>query len=176
MLVKKTARQFANSVRNAKLWKLMLAGVLVASAFGGITLRLAWATPGLGVVRTILTGPVLLVDVDLKSESEVNKVKIDMKGFTDVYVVNYKFAPGGHSGWHSHPGACMVSVKSGTATEYHADDPTTPHVYPVGTGFVENVGHAHLVKNEGDTDLEVVVIHIVPAGAVIRIDEPDPNL
>jgi len=70
----------------------------------------------------------------------------------------------------------MVSVKSGTATEYHADDPNTPHVYPEGTGFVENVGHAHLVKNEGATDLEVVVIHIVPAGAAIRIDEPDPNL
>ena len=154
--------------------KLMLAGVVVACAFGGIALRFAWATPGLGVTRTILTGPVLLEDVDLKSESEVNKVKIDMKGFTDVYIVHYKFAPGGHSGWHSHPGACMVSVKSGTATEYRDDDPNTPHAYPAGTGFVENAGHAHLVRNEGATDLELVVIHLVPFGEAIRIDQPAP--
>jgi len=155
-------------------WKLVWAGALVACAFGGIAIGVAGATPGAGVTRTILTGPVLLEDVDLKSHSDVNKVKIQMKGFTDVYVVHYKFAPGGHSGWHSHPGPCMVSVKSGTATEYRSDDPNTPYDFPAGTGFVENVGHAHLVRNEGTTDLELVVIHIVPFGAPIRIDEPAP--
>jgi quercetin dioxygenase-like cupin family protein len=161
------------TMRKMKL-KLVLAGVVVACAIGGFAMRSAWATPGLGVIRTILTGPVLLEDVDLKSESNVNEVEIQMKGFTDLYIVHYRIPPGGHSGWHSHPGACMVSVKSGTATEYRDDEPDTPYDYPAGTGFVENAGHAHFVANEGDTDLELVVIHLVPFDAPLRIDEPAP--
>jgi quercetin dioxygenase-like cupin family protein len=155
-------------------WKLMLAGVFVACAFGGIAIGIAWATPGQGVTRTIVTGPVLFEDVDLKSESEVNEVEIQLKGFSDAYFVDYTIVPGGHSGWHSHPGIVLVTVKSGTATEYHPDDPNTPHaVYPAGTGFAE-AGQVHLVRNEGDTNLELVVLHLVPFGAPLRIDEDEP--
>jgi hypothetical protein len=33
----------------------------------------------------------------------------------------------------------------------------------------------HIVGNQGDTDLELVVVQIVPVGAPRRIDEPDPR-
>jgi hypothetical protein len=50
----------------------------------------------------------------------------------------------------------------------------TPHVIPAGTGFVEDAGHVHIVRNEGDTDLELVVLQLVPLGEPRRIDEERP--
>jgi hypothetical protein len=49
-----------------------------------------------------------------------------------------------------------------------------PYVYPAGTGFVEDAECVHLLANEGEVDLVVVVIQIVPEDAPRRIDEPAP--
>jgi quercetin dioxygenase-like cupin family protein len=81
---------------------------------------------------------------------------------------------GGHGGWHSHPGPSILAVESGTASIYHGHDPAMPHVYPEGSAFVEDAHSVHIVVNEGDTDLELVVLQIVPLGAPRRIDEPAP--
>jgi quercetin dioxygenase-like cupin family protein len=137
-------------------------------------LGVAWATPSSSVTTTILTGPVMLDEIDLKSNTDAHKAMIKTWGASDVYVVHNKIAPGGHTGWHSHPGISFVTVKAGTATEYHGDDPGTPNVYPAGTGFVEEAGGVHLIKNEGTTDLELVAFQLLPHGATRRIDEPAP--
>src|SRR5262249_58709729 len=128
-----------------------------------------------GITTTILTGPVTLDDIDAKSHAEDHQARIKTKGFSDVYIVHNKIVPGGHTGWHSHPGISFVTVRSGTATEYHGDDPQTPHVYPEGTGFVEEAGHVHIIRNEGTTDLELVAFQLIPFGAPRRIDEPEPQ-
>ena len=155
--------------------KLMSAMTLVACALSGFALRLAWATPPQGVTTTIISGPTQLGEVHLKSESEVNSVKIKTEGVSDVYVVYNKIAPGGHTGWHSHPGPSIISVRSGTATEYHAEDPTTPIVHQAGTSFVDDGEGAHIIVNQGTTDLELVAFQILPTGAPRRIDEPAPD-
>jgi quercetin dioxygenase-like cupin family protein len=146
-----------------------LAGFMALGAAG-----VAWATAGSGVTTTILTGPVTLGEIDLKSNTDTHKAMIKTWGASAVYVVHNKITPGGHTGWHSHPGLSFVTVKSGTATEYHGDDPGTPNVYPAGTGFVEEAGGVHLIRNEGTTDLELVAFQLLPAGAVRRIDESAP--
>jgi len=175
MLLKKTVGLFAKGATNTKPRKQLLAGVLVACAFGGIAMRFAWATMGSGVTAVVLTGvPVLLDELNVKSEGEDYHVSLKTKGFTDAHFVLYTIVPGGHTGWHSHPGICLVTVKSGQATEYHGDDPLTPHDYPAGTGFAEEAGQVHLVRNEGNANLELVVLHLVPFGAPRRIDEPAP--
>ena len=156
-------------------WKVKLAGVVVACALGLIAWRFAWATPSAGLSTTILSGPTLLDEIHLHSRSESNDVKIKTEGFSDVYVVYNKITPGGHTGWHSHPGPSIVSVKSGTATEYHGDDPFTPHVHLAGTCFVDDGEGAHIVVNEGTTDLELVAFQILPVGATRKIDEPAPG-
>jgi quercetin dioxygenase-like cupin family protein len=152
---------------------LRLAGVFVGCVLGLIALRFAWATPGQGVTTTILTGPVLLDEIDVKSETDDHEVEIQAKGFSDVYIVHNKIVPGGHTGWHSHPGVSFVTVRAGVATEYHGDDPT-PTVYPAGTGFVEPAGRVHLLANVADTDLELVAFQLLPFGATRRIDQPAP--
>jgi quercetin dioxygenase-like cupin family protein len=154
--------------------KLMLAGVLVACAFGGIALQLAWASSSSGVTTTIYSGPVVLGDSHEKSESEINEVEIETKGLSDVYVVYNKIAPGGYTGWHSHPGISIISVKSGTVSEYHPDDLDTPHVHVAGTSFVEPADTVHNMVNEGDSDVELVAVQILPLGAKRRIEAPAP--
>jgi quercetin dioxygenase-like cupin family protein len=154
--------------------KLRLAGVLVACACGGIALGAAWATPANGLTTTIVAGPTLLGDVDVKSESDLNEVEIQLRGISDAYVVHNRIVPGGHTGWHSHPGPSIVSVVSGQATEYSEDDPAGV-VHAAGTAFVDEGGdHAHMVKNEGTTDLVLVAFQIIPRGATRRIDRPAP--
>jgi quercetin dioxygenase-like cupin family protein len=151
--------------------KLMSAGVLVACAL--IAWRFAWATPSQGLSTTILTGPVMLGNMDLASKSAVHDVKIKTKGTSDVYIVHNRIVPGGSTGWHSHPGISFVTVKSGTVTEYHGGD-ATPHYYFAGQGFTEEAGAVHNMVNEGSTDLELVAFQIIPSGATRRIDQPQP--
>lgn len=152
----------------------MTVGVLVGSGLALIAWKVAWATPSSGLTTTILTGPVTLGDIDLKSISDVHHVKITTQGNSDVYVVHNRIVPGGSTGWHSHPGVSFVSVKSGVVSEYHQDDPTTAHIYVAGQGFTEEAGGVHNMVNEGNTDLELVAFQIIPAGATRRIDQPQP--
>lgn len=154
--------------------KLLSAGLLLGCAFGFLALRVAWATPGSGLTATPIVGPVLVGDIDSISDIDGHEVEFKVSGTSDVFVTHLRFAPGGRGGWHYHPGPSIISVKAGEATFYQADDPETPHRFPAGTGFVEDAYLVHDVRNEGDTDLEIVVLQIVPAGAPRRIDAPAP--
>jgi quercetin dioxygenase-like cupin family protein len=159
-------------------WNLMAAAVLVACAFGGNSLRFAWATPATpppGFVSTPIVGPVMLDEIDTKAETDDWEIELKTKGHTDVFVTHIKVAPWAHGGWHSHPGPSIIAVKAGTATFYDdCDDFLVPHDYPTGTGFVEDAGCVHLLTNEGDVDLEVIVVQLVSLGALRRIDQPAP--
>jgi len=157
-------------------WKLLVAGSLVAVAVGGFALRFAHATPGQGVTVTTLSGPVALDELDIKAESATHAIKIKTRGEWNARVVHHTITPGGHTGWHSHPGPVFVMVTAGTLTKYDANDPDlTPQVYPAGTGFVEGIGDVHIGTNQGHVDLEMVSFMLIPAGAPARIDEPDPR-
>jgi len=155
--------------------KLLLAGVCAVCALGGIAVGIAWATPSQGVTTTILAGPVTFDDIKAMSHVPDEYLALLMtKGESDVYIVHNKIAPGGQTGWHSHPGISFVTIRAGVATAYEGDDPDTPHVLNAGTGFVEQAGHVHNIRNEGTVDLELVAFQLIPAGAPRRIDAPAP--
>jgi quercetin dioxygenase-like cupin family protein len=156
--------------------KLTLAGVFVACAFGGIVLRETQATPPTpGFTPTPIAGPAVLDEIHTKAQTHDWKIELKTKGLSDVYMTHIRLVPGAHGGWHSHPGPSIIAVKSGTATFYDAcDDLAEPREFPAGTGFVEDAGCLHILVNEGDVDLEVVVMQIVPLDAPRRIDEPAP--
>jgi quercetin dioxygenase-like cupin family protein len=154
-------------------WKLMLAGVVVACAFGGTALRFAWATDGGGVGSTLIAGPVLLDEIDIKDVNDTHeKVKIRTKGLWTSRIVHFHIAPGGHTGWHSHPGPVFVMIKAGTMTLEQSDGSSA--VYPPGTGFTEDPYRVHIARNEGDVDLEFDAFILIPLGAPVRIDEDAP--
>ena len=158
-------------LRNAKR---ILGAVLAACALTAVAIGITWATPGVGISTTIISGPTVLGEIHLNSDSEINDVKIKTKGLSDVYVVKNTILPGGHTGWHSHPGPSIISVVSGQATECRSDDPNGI-VHAAGTAFVDEGGdHAHIMVNEGTTDLVLVAFQILPLGAPRRIDVPAP--
>ena len=155
--------------------RLIAAGVFLGCASGVIALRVAWATPQQGVTTTILTGgPISLDEIDVHTDTDGHKVKIKTKGVSDVYVVRNVIVPGGHTGWHSHPGPSIISVVAGTATAYEGDNPDEAFVFPAGTAFVDSGDHAHIIRNEGTTNLELIAFQILPDGAPRRNEEPAP--
>ena len=135
----------------------------------------AQATPGVGVTSTVFAVGTFDT-IHAKTLSSNWQARIDTKGATDVYFLENRIAPGGTFGWHSHPGPSIVVVKSGALTLYRGDDPTcTPQVIEAGSGFVDDGGDVHVVRNEGNVDAVVYVTSIVPKGAARRIDEPSPG-
>lgn len=154
---------------------LSLAGIATAAvAFtaGGA----AVATPGASITTsTVSLGR--FDEIKVKTDdAKPHRVKIDTRGASDVYVVSNTISPGGHSGWHTHAGPSLITVKSGTITAYDADDPAcAPTVYPAGTGFVDpGDGHVHVLRNEGMVDAVTVAVQLLPAGSERRSDAAAP--
>ncbi len=145
----------------------LIAGAAVAAvALLGFVLP-AFGTPSSGVVSALL---------GRGSNSErvrvtTRDVKLVTTGPTDVVTQTLTFAPGGTSGWHGHPGAVLVVVKSGTFTRY--DTRCNARVYTAGQAFVEGPEVA-MVRNTGSEPAESVVTYLVPAGSPLRTDAPSP--
>jgi len=156
--------------------KQIVCGSLV---YGGLAVlavaQTAFATPVIGVEGTSLA--VGAFDgLEARSQTDLHKVELLATGPTDVHILQNKIAPGGTFGWHSHPGPSIVVVQSGVLTLYRADDPDcTAQVYAAGSGFVDQGGDIHVVRNEGDVEAVVYVTSIIPQGAGRRIDALDPG-
>lgn len=138
----------------------------------------ALATPGSGVVSNIISRATVAdaLNVKFKNQFADFEMKLQTKGPTDFISQQVVFAPGGTSGWHSHAGPALVSVTSGTATFYEADDPScSPIVVPAGTAFVEQGEDVHIARNEGTTNLVFNILYITPVGAAQRVDQPSPG-
>jgi quercetin dioxygenase-like cupin family protein len=99
------------------------------------------------------------------------------KGLSDGYVQSNVWQPGGHTGWHTHPGHSLIIVTAGAVTTYEGNDPTCkPTVYTQGMGFVDPGGdHVHLIRNEGNIPASTIAFQLLPAGADRRIDVADPG-
>jgi quercetin dioxygenase-like cupin family protein len=138
----------------------------------------ALATPGSGVVSNVVSRATAAdaFKIKFKNQDADFEVSLQIKGPSDFITQTVAFAPGGTSGWHSHSGPAFVSVKSGTATFYEADDPScSPVVVPAGTVFIEQGEDVHIARNEGTTDLVLNVLYITPVGAPQRVDQPAPG-
>jgi len=140
------------------------------------TTGVAIATTGTGITTSIISVG-SLDEMRLKSNVDGHKVEIATKGASDLYVVSNVIAPGGSTGWHSHPGPSLITVKSGTITQYEGDDPScTPTLFTAGQSFVDPGGsHVHILRNEGSVPAETIAVQIVASGAPRRIDMPAPG-
>jgi quercetin dioxygenase-like cupin family protein len=111
-------------------------------------------------------------------QSKADRYDVELKSHdnTDIAVANIVVVPGGHSGWHYHPGPVLVVVKTGTITFYMGDDPScSPQVHPAGSTFIEKGGMVGIARNEGTVEATVVATFFVPADSPLRIDAPAPG-
>jgi quercetin dioxygenase-like cupin family protein len=156
--------------------KLIVGAACLAGLVVPVIAATALATPPSGATALALAPVGQFTEIKAKAKSGDWEAKIKTKGLSDVHVNQVTIQPGGTFGWHSHPGPSFVIVKSGTATFYQGDDSTcTPHVLPAGSTFFEPADDVHIPRNEGSEPLVMVVIQILPTGAMRRIDEPSPG-
>jgi quercetin dioxygenase-like cupin family protein len=118
------------------------------------------------------------------SRGTLGEVKAENDGITvesgpgsaDIVTVKVVIKPGGSTGWHHHPGVTLVSVASGTATEYRADCEKT--VLKAGDGFFEGTDEPHVVRNEGNVDAVLYPTFLIPTETSpekLTIPHPQPK-
>ena len=129
-------------------------------------------------VRVKVHGKFKLVTRTKKVQQTIQSPLVACSTTTPCDIVHQKvtFAPGGFSGWHSHPGVVLVVVEEGTLTRYKAD--CSKQTFTAGQSFVE-LGRDDIlfVRNEGATPAVDLATFVVPAGtsnADLRIDQPQP--
>ena len=112
---------------------------------------------------------------EVKAENDGIKVE-SVPGSADIVTLKVVIKPGGSTGWHHHPGITLVSVASGTATEYHEDCHKT--VLKAGDGFFEGTDKPHVVRNEGNVDAVLYPTFLIPTETSpekLTIADPQPK-
>ena len=174
---------------------------------GAVVAVIASATPGAGVAGPILSRGTVTENVVIGKpvkRTVTRKVKFRVDGRTvttrakvkvrsvrtliacsaakpcDTAFQQLTINPGGHTGWHTHPGPTFVAVTQGEGTLYHggrAGAACTSHTYGAGSGFVQPSSDVHTLWNRGSVPLVVHAFYALPPGTpntAIRTDQPHP--
>ena len=184
-----------------------VAGLLTFAIAGAVafTAAQAFATAGSGGVSVYMArGPVSqsIVIGTPKTVTATKTVRVRVKGKVVTRKVRFTYAtvtplmtcgattacdtayqqltigPGGHTGWHTHPGPTFVAVASGEGTLYHGMAGCPSVKYATGAGFMQPPTEVHNMRNEGSTPLVLWAFYALPPGtsnAAIRIDQPQPS-
>jgi hypothetical protein len=158
------------SIRKRRIAVAVLAGVF---GVAGVAL----ATPGVGIIG----GPVHArgTNPDLLNVHSKAGVKLQTKSSIDFVTQQITIAAGGTTGWHSHPGPVLVTVKAGALMLVYANDPTCGgRTYHAGESFVDRGDeNVHTALTVGTTPVELWATYLVPGapGAPFRLDAPDPG-
>ncbi len=183
--------------------RFAVAAGLVSGAAATVVVAQALATPGSGAVSSyVARGPVsqsVVIGVpETKTATKTVRVRVGRKTVTrrvsftyntvssmmscgatacDTAYQQLTIAPGGHTGWHTHPGPTFVAVAQGEGTLYHAMSGCPATKYAAGSGFMQPPTEVHNMRNEGSTPLVLWAFYALPPGtsnAAIRIDQPRP--
>ena len=146
--------------------KLTALAIVVVVAAVAVTAALA--TPGT-VIATLLARGTFTEPIAASADG----ITLRAGHATDHAVQMTILPPGATSGWHRHPGVTLITVKSGTVARY--DSNCVRETFSAGQSFL-NVGpEAVLVRNETAHHAVLYASFIVPAGAPLRIDMPNPG-
>jgi quercetin dioxygenase-like cupin family protein len=173
-------------IKNLKLSGFASRGVFVSLGVAALATALVvtpLATPSSGILGAPHTMVVARasfkerVDLKFKLKGDHNEV-IHAPDARETVIQRIEIAPGGTTGWHSHPGPAVAIIAAGELTLFSSEDPTcTPRTYSAGEAFVDpGQGHVHLAFNLGSENVEVWVTYFdVPPGEPVRIDAASPG-
>jgi hypothetical protein len=107
-------------------------------------------------------------------------VHVKTKGSTDIVTQEIRIGPGGHTGWHSHPGPVLVTVKEGSLHLIYADDSACQGtVYEAGDSFVDRGDEVvHIARASPFSGVVLWATYFVPGAPTttpFRIDAADPQ-
>lgn len=184
---------------------LLLGGLVAAALLLGPVL--AWATPPAGiaggpiiargtaaesfVLGTPSTATVTqTVKVRIRGKTYTKRVKVRVEtvkplmtcggsSSCDTAFQQVTINPGGHTGWHTHPGPTLVAIAQGEGTLYHGGvTGCTGHKYAASSGFFQPSADVHNLRNEGTAPLVLYAFYVLPSGTAntaIRTDQPQPS-
>ncbi|MDQ6876208.1 MAG: hypothetical protein M3082_00610 [Candidatus Dormibacteraeota bacterium] len=161
-----------------------------------ISLVFAGLLVALNAVPGGATTPVGFASQILGRGTYVSHGSLPLKHGFDIVVTKTTVAPGGSSGWHSHPGGAIVIIQQGEMTIYssvgqgdedrgqaqsneerggrHPNCVITRYTH--GQSFVERIGDVVQAVNTGTTDTIILATFPgVPVGGSARIDHPNPG-
>lgn len=152
--------------------------IVGAAIVGAVTIIAvpALATSSVAFFRTELsTG--LLGPVDAKADKTGTwDLFLKTKDDTTLGLDNLRVESGGHSGWHTHAGITVVTVKVGPVRWYDGADPVCAFkTYQTGDSFVEPANNVHLVRNMTGGDVVFTAVQMRPSGTGGRIDADKPT-
>jgi quercetin dioxygenase-like cupin family protein len=151
--------------------KLVLPAMILLAVTAGIAL----ATPGIGIISAPVHARGTAEPINVHSKAGV---KLETKRAVDFVTQQIVIGAGGTTGWHSHPGPVLVTVKSGELTLVYADDPTCQgRTYTAGESFVDHGDETVHTAIAGSEGVELWATYLVPgaAGTPFRIDADDPG-
>lgn len=138
--------------------KLLRLGVTTAAVVGlSLGTGTAFATPaGPGVTGKI-----------------ISQTTFDGK---DYILRQITIPPGQSTGWHYHDGTLYGAVQQGTLSHFDSGC-ESDGVYQAGSGLTEPSGadHVHIGRNLGTTDVVLDVLYVLPHGAPLSEDAPNPG-
>jgi hypothetical protein len=156
-----------------RIHKVVVGAMVLLPVLTGIAL----ATPGINVIGFPPVARGTHAD-PLNVHSKAG-VKLQTKSSVDFVTQQIVIGPGGSTGWHSHPGPVLVTVKAGALTLVYADDAACQgRTYGVGESFVDRGDEiVHNAFNLGAVNLEFWATYFVPGapGTPARIDASDPG-
>jgi cupin domain len=141
--------------------------LIAAIGFAGVAIFgiTALATAGGGFTATTAVRGTLAGHVQVNTD----RIKFQTKGDTDVVVQTITYAPGGFSGWHTHPGFVLAVMESGAITIQVGCSVNT---YSAGQSFYESGTTPIMARNNGGVPAVVRANFIVPKGVATRRDVP----
>jgi hypothetical protein len=152
---------------------------LLTAVFGVLFIAVS-AVPGIATAGSGFVGTVL-------GHGTLAHGSLRVNSGGEIVVTKNDVAPGGYSGWHSHPGGAIVVVQSGQITTYtiarneEAEDGAASFrcvvtTYTQGHAFIERPGEPLDAVNNG---LTATVIYAtfpgVPAVGQQRTELPKPS-
>ena len=103
---------------------------------------------------------------------------IDSESETEVAIQKVTITPGGHTGWHTHPGPILAIVTEGQInhTRFTKKDGCIERVFGPGESeqaFVEVPNQVHMARNKGDVDAVLYIARLnIPVGGEITDSSP----
>jgi quercetin dioxygenase-like cupin family protein len=151
-----------------RAWNGLL--ITVGAVFLG---TLAQATEPSGIESNVMLAQGRTVQ-SLKEHIKVGDdwmVSLEDHGRSEFYFQDFVVRPGGRTGWHSHPGLLLITVKEGSVDWYNKD--CDKRTYSAGQSFTE-AAEPHNVVNPGPGNARLLVAYIVKADEPRRIENSQP--
>jgi len=133
----------------------------------------AFATPPAGVVSNVIVAQGV-ASRPVNEHIDIGgtwAVRLEDKGDSEFYFQDLVIGPGGYTGWHSHPGLLLITVKDGSVDFYGKD--CAKHTYASGQSFTESA-ESHTAMNRGSGNARLLVAYILKKGEPRRIEAPQP--